>query len=719
MAGDRQAPHLAAAERDPLLSLALQRIDLLVRRAALEQRLLGMDPHDPYRGLLLSDEEVDHLLQVLPGVEQLEGAHPVLRTLDGQLSELKDQLECADVPPHSRLGRLLARLELTPLDRDILLLALLPEVDPRYSRLLAFLQDDVTRSRPGVFLALRLLCPHEQPQLLDRSSFLPAAPLRRHRLVFLEGHASDPTPALLQQAIRVDPRIVSYLLDADSSDEGPFHFLQRVTPGRALADLLLPDEVRESLKALLPGVRDGAIGLVLMEGAPGSGRCTAARALAAELGRPLLEMQTQLEGVPGPPLSEWARLSFRETCLQGGILFCRERVEGELDLGTWGALAAEYRTPALLAAERFASAERAPLRVARLSFPLPDAPLRERLWQEMLSGWPLEDVHAADLAGRFRLNGGQIHDAVVWAEGIARRKGRPAITVKDIEEAIAFVCLPTLDGLARPILPRHTWDELILPTDVLTHLREFAAAIRRREQVYDRWGFDRRRPMGRGLNALFAGPSGTGKTMAAEIIAAELGLPVFKIDLSAVVSKYIGETEKHLRRLFDEAEQANAILFFDEADALFGKRSEVRDAHDRYANIEVAYLLQSLEEHAGVTILATNLYGNLDDAFVRRMHFIVHFPFPEEEYRRRIWEVIFPAQAPLDNDVDLPDLAHRFRLTGGHIRNIALGAAFLAADDGEMIEMKHLLRAARREFQKMGKVVDEADFALPQDVGQE
>lgn len=198
--------------------------------------------------------------------------------------------------------------------------------------------------------------------------------------------------------------------------------------------------------------------------------------------------------------------------------------------------------------------------------------------------------------------------------------------------------------------------------------------------------------------------------MAAEIIAGELGLPLFKIDLSAVVSKYVGETEKHLRRLFAEAERANAILFFDEADALFGKRSEVSDAHDRYANIEVAYLLQALEEHAGVCILATNLFGNMDDAFVRRMHFVIHFPFPDELARRRIWQVIFPAQAPLAGDVDPGELARRFRVTGGHIRNIALGAAFLAAEDGQVITMAHLLQAARREFQKMGKVIDEADF---------
>jgi SpoVK/Ycf46/Vps4 family AAA+-type ATPase len=374
-------------------------------------------------------------------------------------------------------------------------------------------------------------------------------------------------------------------------------------------------------------------------------------------------------------------------------------------------LAAEYARPTLLGGERFGSTGGLPAKAIRLPLALPNAALRRELWTEYLADSPHQVPDLMELASRFRLNAGQIRDAAAWAAGRARGRGQAAITMADLENAVAFVVMPTLDGLARSLPPRHTWDELILPADVTAHLHEFAAAIRRREQVYDTWGFDRRRPMGRGLNALFAGPSGTGKTMAAEIIAGELGLSIFKIDLSAVVSKYIGETEKHLRRLFAEAEQANAILFFDEADALFGKRSEVRDAHDRYANIEVAYLLQALEEHAGVTILATNLFGNLDDAFVRRVHYIVHFPFPDEDMRRRIWGVIFPAEAPLAPDVDRADLARRFRITGGHIRNIALGGAFLAADDGETICMDHLLRAARREFQKMGKIIEEADFA--------
>ena len=209
---------------------------------------------------------------------------------------------------------------------------------------------------------------------------------------------------------------------------------------------------------------------------------------------------------------------------------------------------------------------------------------------------------------------------------------------------------------------------------------------------------------------LFVGPSGTGKTMAAEIIAGELGLDLYKIDLSGVVSKYIGETEKNLSTIFQEAEQSNAILFFDEADAIFGKRSEVKDAHDRYANIEVNYLLQKMEEYEGITILASNFPKNFDDAFTRRLRFIVGFPFPEEVYRHRMWKSMFPPDAPLGQDIDFDFLSRKLKITGGNIKNIALNAAFLAAANAGVIGMKHLIRSTRREFQKMGRLCVKADF---------
>ncbi len=269
---------------------------------------------------------------------------------------------------------------------------------------------------------------------------------------------------------------------------------------------------------------------------------------------------------------------------------------------------------------------------------------------------------------------------------------------------------PRLSSLAHKIEPRYGWGDIILPGDQLALLQEIVATVRQRSRVLEDWGLGVKLVPSWGVTVLFAGPPGTGKTMAAEVIANELGLDLYKIDLSSVVSKYIGETEKNLERIFSEAASSNAILFFDEADALFGRRSEVRDSHDRYANIEISYLLQRMEAYDGVTILATNLRANLDEAFTRRLQFAVDFPFPEDADRLRIWQTLLPSEAPYDPHIDWRFFATRFKLAGGNIRNILVSAAYLAASDGGQVTMTHLLHSTRRELQKMGRMIDESQF---------
>ena len=247
-------------------------------------------------------------------------------------------------------------------------------------------------------------------------------------------------------------------------------------------------------------------------------------------------------------------------------------------------------------------------------------------------------------------------------------------------------------------------------------LQSISAYLRHRDRVLSDWGYEKTVARTQGLKVLFAGESGTGKTMAAQVLAAELGLEIFRVDLATTVSKYIGETEKNLDRIFGAAEGSNAILFFDEADALFGKRSEVGDSHDRYANIEVAYLLQKMEGYPGAVILATNFRRNIDDAFVRRLDFVIDFPFPEPEDRRRIWDRVLPEEAPRAEDVDLDFLSEKFKLSGGAIRNCSLAAAFQAADDDTPISMRHLVRAVAQEYGKQGRLTLEADFERFHDV---
>jgi SpoVK/Ycf46/Vps4 family AAA+-type ATPase len=310
------------------------------------------------------------------------------------------------------------------------------------------------------------------------------------------------------------------------------------------------------------------------------------------------------------------------------------------------------------------------------------------------------------LAGQFNLGLAAIHQVAqsVLAE--------PPKNGQNIEALLWNACLvrtrPRLDTLAERLEPKATWEDIVLREELVNLLRQIANQVRQRGQVYEAWGFRQRTSRGLGMVTLFAGESGTGKTMAAEVIANDLHLNLYRIDLSAVVSKYIGETEKNLRRLFDAAEDGGAILFFDEADALFGKRSQVKDSHDRYANIETNYLLQRMEAYQGLAILATNMKSSLDDAFTRRLRFIVNFPVPEPKDRQLIWQKIFPPETPL-GQLNYERLAS-FNLAGGSIYNAALNAAFLAAQEDTPVSMRHLLNAIRTEFLKSDRLLDEAKF---------
>jgi len=337
----------------------------------------------------------------------------------------------------------------------------------------------------------------------------------------------------------------------------------------------------------------------------------------------------------------------------------------------------------------------------------PDRESQVEMWRAALGdhGTPLYG-EIAELVEQFDLGPEGITQAA--DEARAQANGAGAIPSSDLWRACRAQCAGRMEDFAQKLTPVQTWDDIVLPADTSKQLREIAAQVSRRAQVYERWGFARRIRRGRGISALFSGASGVGKTMSAEALANHLNLDLYRIDLAGVVSKYIGDTEKNLRRIFDAAEQSGAILFFDEADALFGKRTEVKDSHDRYANIEVNYLLQRMEEYRGLAILATNRKSALDRAFLRRLRFVVDFPFPDAARRRLIWSKSFPKEAPV-GELDFDFLA-RLEITGGNIRNIALNAAFMAAERGGPIELDNVLHAVRREYSKIDKLVTESEF---------
>lgn len=700
---------------------------LLAWQIALTRQMYGALADDEYRGLYIPEAEIQRLTfdnRDIP--PDLAAARAELQAERDWIA--KEAYAAAATGIDLPLLRIARLFDLAPFARDLLLLALAPEIDLRYERIYAYIQDDVTKKRPSVDLALRLLCPDPAERLAAREAFAADAPLLRHRLIqlFEEGQRHAPLPA---QFIKLDQRIVTALLGHAAPDATLVPFITVEQPTRAFDELILPDDIRSRLERLL---QQPAMPLVLaLQGSYGSGRRAVAEAFCAAADLPLvtvkLDLLVEQDSIASPvtllsPLEAVQRV-LREATLRGAALLWQgsdRLLVGEEQSG-WRAALLEaldaYPGVSFLVLEApwEARGMLPHTTFLRIELPLPSYAEREQLWRLRLNGDGPGEHTLTALASTFRLSGGQIRDAAAMARSLSRwhagDNGRlSSIDTSNLYAACRAQSSGRLNSLAHKIATTYAWDDIVLPADQIRQLREICLQVRHRRTVLERWGFDRHLSMGKGVNVLFAGQSGTGKTMAAEIIAADLGLELYKVDLSTMVSKYIGETEKNLDRVFKAAREANAILFFDEADALFGKRSEVKDAHDRYANIEVGYLLQKMEEYDGVVILATNLRKNLDDAFVRRLHIAIDFPFPEDADRLRIWRKVFPADAPLHSDVDLEFLARQFKLAGGNIRNIALFAAYLAAEDGDTITMSHIIRAMKREYQKLGKLVTATEF---------
>ncbi|MEO1165692.1 MAG: ATP-binding protein, partial [Chloroflexota bacterium] len=603
---------------------------------------------------------------------------------------------------------------------DILLVCLLPALDTRYAMLYAYLQNDVNLKYPSVDLVLNLLCASFAEKVQLRRWLDDASPLRHYRL--LQTQDDNPQIPYLQQALRVDERLVRYLLDIDTPDVALAPYLAMETPTRSIASLVLPDDLRDNLRRFSQRDPMTKRTTLYLQGDEGVGKQTIAEALCAEWGRRLLVVET-------PPLiseTDFAltvRLILREALLTGSVLYWADfdslfdTKHGALRDAFFAQFSAYHGTVILGGVGQWRTMMPSQTR-HQLSLQIPRPTFTERvaLWDVLLapvSNHVDDSVNITQLANNYRFTAGQIAGAIQHADSHAQTlMAEPRLTAENLREACRAQSNRELSALAKPIEGRYGWDDIVLPDLQKAILREIHNQVQYRWRVYHEWGFDKKLSLGKGLTVLFAGPSGTGKTMAAEIIAGSLGFDLYKIDLSTMVSKYIGETEKHLAKVFAEAQASNAILFFDEADAIFGKRSEVSDAQDRFANMQVSFLLQRMEEYDGVVVLTSNLRKNMDEAFVRRMQFIVEFPFPNADYREQIWRRVFPAETPLAEDINWHLLAERFNLSGGNIRNIALAAAFFAVADDEPVTMRHLLQATQREFQKMGKIVSDVNAYL-------
>ncbi|HEX6747309.1 MAG TPA: ATP-binding protein [Longimicrobium sp.] len=601
-----------------------------------------------------------------------------------------------DAPPVERgagepaLERIAEGFSLSEFERDVLVLCAGAELDAGFAALCAAAQGDPRRTAPTFGLALAAL------PGAHWSALSPSAPLRHWELVHV-----DPRDGVAAAALRIDERILHFLTGVWCLDERLEVLLEPLAPAAALPP------THERLAARAAAALAGSLGeqggaaVQLCGDSPSAARAVAAAA-CAQLGVP----GWTLRGADVPRAADARRALLlaweRETVLAPGVLVLE-----------WESAADDPETQRAVTAfaERAASplvvASRDPLRtqrvLVRVDLPRPPAAEQRLLWERALGADAVARANGRldRLVAHFDLDA---HGIAAAAQSARAEGGEDGA----LWDACRTQSRPRMDDLAQRIEAVAGWDDLVLPPAQMQVLREMAAHVRHRALVYEGWGFAGKSSRGLGISALFAGASGTGKTMAAEVLADELRLDLYRIDLSSVVSKYIGETEKNLRRIFDAAEQGGAVLLFDEADALFGKRSEVKDSHDRYANIEVSYLLQRMESYRGLAILTTNQKSALDTAFLRRIRFVLDFPFPDAAQRAEIWRRVFPGRTPTEG-LDPAKLA-RLNVAGGNIRNIAVLAAFLAADADEPVRMAHLLRAARSEYAKLEKPLTDAEI---------
>jgi len=600
--------------------------------------------------------------------------------------------ETSDPPPAMML--LARRAGLTAFERDLLLLCVAMELDTRIASLCARAQDDLSRPYPTYALAMAIF---ETPSW---DALSPDRPLRYWRLIEITPMGGQP---LTTSAMRADERIVNYVKGLSHLDASLAPFMI------PLADPVHDDELPASQRAVVDDILRALqhdqprLRPLQLLGRDSESKQLVARAAAHRLGLTVYRLSADMLPAPPGELETLSRLWQRETLLLPVALFLDAR---DVDRN-----AEAHATPL----KRFLARGGGVLFVdTREMWPAPQGshsfdvdkptPSEQRdVWQSVLG-----DEHAneaARLAGQFNLSVAAIREIAEKAD--EDDDDARAIGDRLWREAGRHTRLH-IDSLAQRIDAKARWDDLVLPPIEKQLLQQIAAHVGGRGRVYDDWGFRARMNRGFGISALFAGESGTGKTMAAEVIANELGLALHRIDLSSVVSKWVGETEKNLQQLFNAADDSNGILFFDEADALFGKRTQVQHSQDRFANIEINFLLQRLESYRGLAILATNLKDALDSAFLRRLRFIVQFPFPGPDERRTIWRKAFPAETPVEG-LDFDRLA-KLNISGGSVHNIALNAAFLAADRGTSVTMPVVLDAAKTEMRKLQKPINEADF---------
>lgn len=662
-----------AAPTEPL-EAALTRLRLLLRKRLLWLRQgWSGDPLSTERGIIITDAEVDGLLAGSAGARAAEffAQHPEAATLDAQIARLDES------PQPPAILHAAEVFGLGPVARETLLLCLAHELEPGFGRLCGYAQDDVQLRHPTIQLAAALFAEPGRDALAE---FAPDAPLFRFALLRVE-----PQPGLPrgQQPLAMDPSLAEFFRTARVPAPAPTDGL------RPVEKLPLSAELETSVQTVLRWMAAQPGAPVNLVGPADCGKEAVAARVAEALGKNLLRFDTARLSPDPVERAAMLRRVERDARLQGCGLFCAGGSEWN------GELLNEWQLPLILGTRGPVEARRP---VLRLTLAAPGKAARREFWQQAL-GAEVDEAELEQVLHQYEFGPRATARAASALRARCAAGGEPATLWSICREQGAAA--PA--DLAQLLTGSARWGDLLLPPDQLSQLRAIEAQLRHRGQVHGKWGFDRQLERAQGVTVLFSGPSGTGKTLAAEVLANELEIDIFRIDLAGLFSKYIGETAKHVREVFDYADRHGKGLFLDEADALLARRSDVKESRDRYANLDVNYLLQRMEAFRGLAILATNRRHDVDRAFLRRLRFVVEFPFPDEPMRRRLWEHAFPPAAGVQ-DLDL-EMLGRLELSGGNIRTIAINSAFAAAAESSEITLRHVLGAARHELAKLEKLM--------------
>ncbi|OCQ52488.1 ATP-dependent zinc metalloprotease FtsH 3 [Photorhabdus australis subsp. thailandensis] len=606
----------------------------------------------------------------------------------------------------SRLTDLIERFELTDFERDVLLLGLLPHFDSRYYRLFSLIQGGQQCQLPSFALALELFCYSALEKQAQQASFLHRAPLMGCQLLSID--TSQKTPAWLQTLFITDSGVYHFLLGHHYIMPALEHCAEWLTPTGISC---YPEGLKQALGNVLLSDHDNIRPIVLLRGMAGSARAyTIANMMAAEGKQTLLVDISKFADSDEKTIILQIKHILRETRMHGACLllrnFCLLAEQNKQLLDSLSELLNQPELSVVCLIEPYSPLvwlKKIP--VLLIEMPLLTPAEKARLLIASLPDNCSENIDTITLSQRYTFNPETL--PLILQEAQLYQQQRDPLDILqqcDIRKALNLRAQQNFGQLAQRIIPKRSLKDLLVSDEIAQQLREILIAIKYREQVLA-GGFKDKIAYGTGISALFYGDSGTGKTMAAEVIADHIGVDLIKVDLSTVVNKYIGETEKNLSRIFDLAEQDAGVLFFDEADALFGKRSETKDSHDRHANIEVSYLLQRLENYPGLVILSTNNRGHLDSAFNRRFTFITRFTYPDEKIRKKMWQEIWPKNIKISQDIDFNKLAQRTSVTGANIRNIALLSSFFASENSnDEVSNENIEIALKRELAKIGRL---------------